>query len=241
MAATRKTRTRKSGVLPEFETVLPKTRRAQVADTIRSFVLGGKIQPGTQLIESRLASSLGVSRSSIREAIWELIDQGLLVNRPYAGTFVVSLDEKTMRDLFSLRGAIERHCFTELWPHRNAQFRREFTARQETLADAIRSGEQDDIVAAEMSFHSYPYQFADNQTLLDVWEQLANKVQLGFAMTQGFSRDVEFIENSQRYLDAALGDDLGAMLEEIDRHLALGVDDIDRLMSGEATEEKMSA
>ena len=105
MAESRRNRSRKSGALPEFDTVLPKTRRAQVAETLRNFVLGGRIEPGTQLIESKLATSLGVSRSSIREAIWELIDQGLLVNRPYAGTFVVSVDEKTMIDLFSLRGA----------------------------------------------------------------------------------------------------------------------------------------
>jgi DNA-binding GntR family transcriptional regulator len=241
MSATKRTRTRRSGTLPEFETVLPKTRRAQVAETIRNFVLGGKIQPGTQLIESRLAASLGVSRSSIREAIWELIDQGLLVNRPYAGTFVVSLDEKTMRDLFSLRGAIERHCFTELWPRRNDAFRREFTARHDALAQAIHAGRQDEIVAAEMAFHSYPYQFADNQTLLDVWEQLANKVQLGFAMTRGFSRDVEFIENSRRFLDAALGDDLDTMLKEIDRHLAIGIDDIHRLMSNEGENTRITA
>ena len=241
MATTKRTRSRKSGALPEFETSLPKTRRAQVAETIRSFVLGGRIQPGTQLIESRLASSLGVSRSSIREAIWELIDQGLLVNRPYAGTFVVSLDEKTMRDLFSLRGAIERHCFTELWPYRNDAFRREFAARHEALAQAIHGGKQDEIVAAEMAFHSFPYQFADNQTLLDVWEQLSNKVQLGFAMTQGFSRNVEFIENSRRFLDAAIGDDLNEMLMEIDRHLAIGIHDIHRLMSKQSEGTKASA
>ena len=230
MAESRRNRSRKSGALPEFDTVLPKTRRAQVAETLRNFVLGGRIEPGTQLIESKLATSLGVSRSSIREAIWELIDQGLLVNRPYAGTFVVSVDEKTMIDLFSLRGALERYCFTELWPRRNESFHEEFTRRHETLARAIRGERQEDIVAAELDFHTYPYQFADNQTLLDVWQQLSKKIQLGIAMTRGFARGVEFIDNNRRYLDLALGDDLDAMLSEVDRHLAMGADDVRRLM-----------
>ena len=234
MGETRKKRGRKPEILPEFETVLPKTRRAQVAEALRDFVLTGRLKPGTQLIESRLALSLGVSRSSIREAIWELIDQGLLVNRPYAGTFVVSVDEKTMTDLFSLRGALERYCFAELWPHRDAAFRREFTARHNALARAIRGRRQADIIAAELAFHSYPYQFCDNRTLLDVWEQLSKKIQLGFAMSRGFTRDAEFIENSRRFLDHALGDDLEAMWAEIDRHLAIGIEDVRRLMSEDA-------
>src|SRR6516162_8179993 len=92
-----KPRARTGTSLPEFEAVLPMTRRAQVAETLRNLILSGRVAPGTQLVESRLASRFGVSRGSIREAIWELIDQGLLINRPYAGAFVVSVDEKTMR------------------------------------------------------------------------------------------------------------------------------------------------
>ena len=100
----------------------------------------------------------------------------------------------------------------------------------EALARAIRGERQEDIVAAELDFHTYPYQFADNQTLLDVWQQLSKKIQLGIAMTRGFARGVEFIDNNRRYLDLALGDDLDAMLSEVDRHLAMGADDVRRLM-----------
>ena len=124
MDQVRKARARKTTPLPQFDVVLPMTRRAQVAETLKNFILSGQIEPGTQLVESKLASRFGVSRGSIREAIWELIDQGLLINRPYAGTFVVSLDEKTMTEVYSLRGALECYCFAQLWLKRDEAFRK---------------------------------------------------------------------------------------------------------------------
>jgi DNA-binding GntR family transcriptional regulator len=216
--------------LPDFDAVLPLTRRAQIAETLRNLILSGRLAPGTQLVESKLASRFGVSRGSIREAIWELIDQGLLINRPYAGAFVVSLDEKTMTEVFSLRGALERYCFTQLWPKRNDSFRKEFTARHKALVKTIRAQKHFDAIEAEMHFHSYPYEFAGNAVLLDVWRQLSKKIQLSFAMSQVIVHGVEFIGTSESYIAAALGDDLEAMLREIDRHLELGVIAVKKLM-----------
>ena len=230
MDQVRKARVRKTTPLPQFDVVLPMTRRAQVAETLKNFILSGQIEPGTQLVESKLASRFGVSRGSIREAIWELIDQGLLVNRPYAGTFVVSLDEKTMTEVYSLRGALECYCFAQLWPKRDEAFRKEFTARHRALVKTIRARKHVAAIKAEMNFHSYPYEFLGNTVLLDVWHQLSQKIQLSFVMSQAIVRGVEFIATSESYIAAALGNDLDAMRREIDRHLELGVIAVRKLM-----------
>jgi DNA-binding GntR family transcriptional regulator len=230
MSDNQKTRVKVGAPLPQFDVVVPVTRRAQVAETLRNFVLSGQIAPGTQLVESRLASRFGVGRGSIREAIWELVDQGLLVNRPYAGTFVVSLDEKTMTEVFSLRGALERYAFTQLWPHRDARFRKEFATRHRALTKAIKAQKQVDAIRAEMHFHSYPYEYSGNRILLDVWHQLSHKIQLTFVMSQSMVRGIEFVDAAERYFTVALGDDLDAMLREIDHHLELGVIAVKKLM-----------
>ncbi|MCO5066303.1 MAG: GntR family transcriptional regulator [Rhizobiaceae bacterium] len=209
--------------LPKFDVVLPMTRRAQVAETLRNFILSGQLAPGTQLVEAKLSSRFGVSRGSIREAIWELIDQGLLVNRPYAGAFVVSLDDRTMSEVFSVRGAIERHAFTQLWSSRDAQFRKEFGDRCKTLVKAIRTGDNVEAIKAEIRFHSYPYEFSNNTVLLEVWEQLSQKIHLSFVMSQASVRGLDFVEEAERYYAVAIGDSLDEMLAEIDRHLELGL------------------
>ena len=230
MNQVQKVRARSRSQLPQFDVVLPMTRRAQVAETLRNFILSGQIEPGTQLVESKLANRFGVSRGSIREAIWELIDQGLLVNRPYAGTFVVSLDEKTMREVYSLRGVLERYCFTQLWPKRDETFRKQFTLRHGALVKALRAQKHVNAIKAEMKFHSYPYEFLGDSILLDVWHQLSQKIQLSFVMSQVIVRGVEFIATSEAYIEIALGDDLERMHREIDRHLELGLIAVKKLM-----------
>jgi DNA-binding GntR family transcriptional regulator len=91
-----------------------------------------------------------------------------------------------------LRGALEHDCFTQLWPRRNEAFRKEFTARHRALVKTVRAQKHSDAIAAEMHFHSYPDEFCGNQTLLDVWHQLSQKIQLGFALSQGIVRAARF-------------------------------------------------
>src|SRR4051812_4420521 len=86
--------------LPDFAPAPSATRRDYVAQTLRDAILTGRIAPGTQLVESHFATQFGVSRGLLREAIRELIETGLLVNKPYAGTYVTDISEETMSDVY---------------------------------------------------------------------------------------------------------------------------------------------
>ena len=85
-----------------FATIMTRTRREQVVDRLRDAILSGQLAQGTQLVELKLATRLGVSRGSIREAIRELIEQGLLVSKPYGGTYVTTIAEAEMAELFQV-------------------------------------------------------------------------------------------------------------------------------------------
>ncbi|WP_216076103.1 GntR family transcriptional regulator, partial [Acinetobacter baumannii] len=65
------------------------TFRAHIVEGLREAILSGDIAPGTPLVETSLAEQFGVSRGPLREAIRQLIDEGLLVTVPYTGTNVV--------------------------------------------------------------------------------------------------------------------------------------------------------
>ena len=51
--------------LPKLAPVPNLTRRDHVAEALRRAILSGLIAPGTQLVESRLASELAVSRGPV--------------------------------------------------------------------------------------------------------------------------------------------------------------------------------
>jgi len=139
-----------------------------------------------------------------------------------------------MEELFALRGALEKFCFTGIWDHRDSAFRAEFIARHSALIEATASRKRDAGVNAEMSFHSFPYEFCGSSILLDVWRLLSKKIQLGLAMSQELLRTDEFVADSARYLYTALGEDLEAMHREIDRHLRLGISFIEKLQQSQA-------
>lgn len=70
-----------------------------VAQQIQSRILEGSLRPGDQLPPERLfAQELGVSRSSLREAIQKLESRGLLASRQGGGTFVTERLDSEMVD-----------------------------------------------------------------------------------------------------------------------------------------------
>ncbi|MEM9757155.1 MAG: GntR family transcriptional regulator [Pseudomonadota bacterium] len=74
---------------------------------LRSLVLGGDAIPGERLSEPQLADRLGLSRTPIRAAIAQLIDEGLLERLPTGGCRVRSFDAGDVRDAILLRGVME--------------------------------------------------------------------------------------------------------------------------------------
>ena len=71
-------------------------------------VLSGKIEAGKRLVETTLATEMGVSRTPVREALHKLGLENLV--RPVArmGYIVNDLSEYDIEDLFATRAAIEQ-------------------------------------------------------------------------------------------------------------------------------------
>jgi DNA-binding GntR family transcriptional regulator len=64
--------------------------------------------PGYHLQEKELAEKLGVSRSSVREALKQLSVEGLTDHLPHKGVIVKSLNEVEINEIFEIRAVLER-------------------------------------------------------------------------------------------------------------------------------------
>jgi DNA-binding GntR family transcriptional regulator len=201
------------------------TRRTQVVDALREAILSGELPPGTKITELNLVARLHVSRGPIREAIRELIDEGLLVSQPYSGTYVTVIDEKAITEAYGLRRVLEKYAFTLVWPRRDAEFREKLVSRYHALLAAANLGGTAREMKAEMEFHGLAYEYSGDDTLLATWRHVARRMQVGFILHRAMpdGRDSESMHG--RYLALALGDDLDLMLQEIDTHLDCGLQD----------------
>lgn len=69
--------------------VMPKRLADDVADRIRALIKAQQLEAGMRLpAERQLAVQLGVSRNSLREALAQLVNEGVLLSRRGGGTFV---------------------------------------------------------------------------------------------------------------------------------------------------------
>src|SRR5437764_11130394 len=78
----------------------------QLVEQLRALVLSDELVPGTHLVEGRLAEDFGVSRGPVRDALRQLEVEGLVETRK-RGVFVRGLSDDDLRELYSLRGALE--------------------------------------------------------------------------------------------------------------------------------------
>ncbi len=210
--------------LPTFQPIPVTTRRDRVATALRRSILAGQILPGTQLVESGLAAQFGVSRGLLREAIRELIETGLVVNRPYAGTFVTDINDQVLRDVYEVRRVVEREAYTRIWPNRDKSFREELQVRFKLMINAVERSDLSEEIRAEAHFHGLVYERCGNHLMPAIWQQMTQKIQLGFAICQiTHSPKVDFTENHSRFLEMALGENLNEMLQELDVHLGRGL------------------
>ncbi|WP_127901586.1 FadR/GntR family transcriptional regulator [Solirhodobacter olei] len=75
-----------------FQRVMPEKLSAAVVRQIELLILRGVLRPGDRLPSERaLSDQLGVSRPSLREAVAELEEHGLLAARPGAGIYVAEV------------------------------------------------------------------------------------------------------------------------------------------------------
>ena len=83
------------------------TLREKAADTLRQAIIAQRFPPGTHLIERELCNLLGVSRTSVREALRHLESEKLIKMVPHKGPVVVSLTVNDAEDLYQVRASLE--------------------------------------------------------------------------------------------------------------------------------------
>jgi len=81
--------------------------KERTVELLTEAILAGEIKPGDRVNESQMSRQLQVSRSPVREALQQLQEQGLIVNVPRRGMFVVSLTEEDVQKINSLRVILE--------------------------------------------------------------------------------------------------------------------------------------
>jgi DNA-binding GntR family transcriptional regulator len=74
---------------------------------IKQQIIDGELNPGDRIVETKLARELGISQTPVREAIRQLMGEGIITIAPNRGPLVRSLNMKDVFEIYSLRAMLE--------------------------------------------------------------------------------------------------------------------------------------
>ncbi|WP_138443038.1 GntR family transcriptional regulator [Sinomonas susongensis] len=152
--------------------------REQAVVALRRAITSGELEPGRHLVETELSERLGISRGTLREALRQLQQEGLVSAGPRGRLSVRHLDSKEIRDIFSVRAALEALAAQSLIDQpRRARIVGELRAAVEAMEDAADRGLEDRI-EADLDFHRLLCSLTGNETLLHSWESLEGSIRM---------------------------------------------------------------
>ena len=179
--------------------------REQVIGALRSAILDFRLAPGQRLVERELIEQLGVSRTTIREALRELTSEGLVTVVPQRGAVVAAPSLAEAEDLYEIRAVLESLLVERFVERASDEQVERMGAAVEDFAEAT-AGTRDvrTILDAKDGFYEVLIEGAASPALQSIVESLQARVRLLRATSMGEpGRAEEAAEELRRVVVAA--------------------------------------
>jgi len=147
-------------------------------------ILDHRLPPGTKLIEDRLATAFGVSRTRIRPVLVRLANEQIVTLTPNRGATVAQPTEAEAREVFEVRRMIEPTliaCFIAQASADDIAVLSQCIAQEE---EARQAGEMRRAIRLSGDFHLHIANAAQHQTLGRILRELVSRTSL-ILMTYG--------------------------------------------------------
>lgn len=192
----------------------------RVVDELRRALFDGEVEAGTPLREVALADAMGVSRSTIREALGVLVAEGLATREPNRGVFVTELDPDAVRDVARARAVLEV-AGVRRWEQASEQAR---DAVRQALVDfhttASGNATPSELTAAHLAIHRSLAGLTESPRLLALADALYAEIRLALAKVDRIRRNAQDQVTSHRTLLTLLErGDLDTAARELEHHL----------------------
>jgi DNA-binding GntR family transcriptional regulator len=169
---------------PALTPVSSLTRREAVLTELRRAILTGRLAPGERLKEVQLSTELGVSRPTLREAIYQLIHEGLLVQEDYKGVSVVQIDAQTISDIAVVRTALETIAAKTIAADESGESQQRLRRAWDEYDIAAASGDAVRENDAHVALHQAIWVASNNSMLQRIWPIVAASINLAISTDQ---------------------------------------------------------
>lgn len=198
-----------------------KSLREHVLDTLRDAILNGELRPGRTLVESELATQLGVSRAPLREALQILSTEGLIETVPYRGTTVKHLNKKDIEELYSLRSVLESFAIQLIIDQNNPAHTADLRQHFDLMLEAAKANDLKLVNQIDRKFHDSLIEYSNHSLLISIWVVVAMRVRQVMALrNKRFTDITEIAYNHLAIVEAIAACDQAKAVALITDHVA---------------------
>jgi DNA-binding GntR family transcriptional regulator len=194
--------------------------REQALDVLRNAVTSGEIRPGTHLVETELSAALSISRGTLREALRQLEQEGLIEPSERGRLRVRTLSAAEIEQMFQVRSALEGLAAASLCRLKN---RKTVVRKLQTALSALAAatGSINDMVEIDLDFHRTMCTLTGNTALVRSWEGIAGSIRMSimFAGTERALTNMS-VPRHQLLVDAVAAGNPDAARTAVEEHMS---------------------
>ncbi|TIC84993.1 GntR family transcriptional regulator [Nocardioides sp. GY 10113] len=161
----------------------------RVAAELRRAVFEGELESGTPLREVALADSLGVARSTVREALTVLVAEGLATREPHRGVSVATPRAESVRDVCRARQVLEG-AGVQAWRSATPAARRRVRTTLDAYTAAVReNASYEELNERHLAFHVSLVELTASPRLVQMADNLMDELKLALAQVDRVRRN----------------------------------------------------
>lgn len=145
---------------------------------LEHIILAGEIRPGERLHEIQLSKRFGISRGPLREATRSLQSRGLVQVIPKRGVFVRSVSPDEALEIYDVRAGVFGLAGRLLADRVDDAMLATMRDYLDQMDIAAEQRDFDEYYRQNLAFHDFLLAGTGNETLIEVYKTLANKLHL---------------------------------------------------------------
>jgi DNA-binding GntR family transcriptional regulator len=200
-------------------------RSTAAFDALKHDIMLGELAPGEPLVELDLAARFGCSQGTVREALLQLQEEGLVRRRGHRGTQVSNCTADEAVEMFRVRQQIECAGVLRALRAPSRGLVTDLKALVEAMENAAREGDEMELAAFDRDFHRRLFRDADLPALDPILHRcLIHNHRFKISRTEG-KRDLVLTAQRHWPLVAAIEAGNGAAaMASLQHHIATIVD-----------------
>lgn len=153
------------------------TMKHQIYQILKKEICDGNFPPGQWLQEKELAEKLNVSRSPVREALKQLVDEGLAIEYPNKGVFVKEFTVKDIEEIYEVRILLESYAIKNSVKTITTSNIRELMEILHVLTKQYENNDLASYIETDTQLHQYIITLGGNSIVSDIYRRIYSQSQ----------------------------------------------------------------